>query len=64
MRAGRYKLIENFDDGSVELYDLVADRPEKTDLAGKMKAKATELRAMLNAWQKETGAAMPSRAGN
>ena len=60
IRAGRYKLIEYFEDGKLELYDLAKDIGEKTDLAAKMPAKAAELRKKLAAWRESAGAKMPT----
>ena len=60
VRAGRYKLIEFYEDGRVELYDLAADVGEKTNLAEKLPKKTAELRAKLAAWRKAVGAAMPT----
>ncbi|MBN2414854.1 sulfatase [bacterium] len=60
MRAGDYKLIEWFETGEVELYNLKDDVSEKHDLAADMPAKAQELLGMLRSWRKETGAKMPA----
>jgi len=60
IRAGRWKLIEFFDDGALELYDLQEDLGETANLAAKMPQKAEELRAKLAAWRRSVGAAMPS----
>ena len=59
VRQGRYKLIEWFESGSVELYDLAADPAEATDLAPVQPAKARELRELLARWRAEVGARMP-----
>ncbi len=59
VRAGDYKLIEWYEDGKVELYNLKEDVGEKNDLAAKMPAKADELTRMLHAWRAEVGAKMP-----
>lgn len=59
IRAGRYKLIERFDDDSLELYDLQADLSEKRNLATAMPEVASRLRTKLVAWRAETKAAMP-----
>ncbi len=61
VRQGRYKLIENFDDGSVELYDLAEDIGEKHDLSLQMPEKAAQLKAELKAWREASGAVMPRR---
>jgi arylsulfatase A len=58
MRAGRYKLIEFYEDDRVELYDLQNDIGEHTDLAGTMVKKAREMRRALEAWRRAVGAQM------
>ena len=59
VRAGDYKLIEWFEDGSVELYNLKNDIGEKNNLTEKMPQKAEELKNMLHNWQTEIGALKP-----
>jgi arylsulfatase A-like enzyme len=59
IRAGDCKLIEWYEDGRVELYNLREDRGEKNDLAAKMPDKTDELRRRLHAWRREVGARMP-----
>ena len=59
IRQGRYKLIEFFDNGEVELYDLQSDLSETTNLAGRMPEKAHELRNRLKAWRQSVNAQMP-----
>ena len=61
VREGDYKLIERYEDGSVELYNLVDDISEKRDLAGEMPEKAAELKRKLDAWLTKSGAIMPKR---
>ncbi len=56
IRMGRYKLIERFEDGRVQLYDLSSDVGEKDDLAGKMPEKVARMRSKLHAWYKEVDA--------
>lgn len=63
MRAGDFKLIENFDDGSVELYNLANDLGEQTDLATTEAPRTARLRKMLQRWRNETNAAMPRKRG-
>lgn len=60
IRCGDWKLIEYFEDGHVELYDLKNDLSETTDLAAQMPDKAEQLRAMLAEWRKSVDAPMPS----
>lgn len=56
IRMGDWKLIENFEDGSVELYDLRKDGGEKHDLAATQPDRVKTMRAKLHAWYRETGA--------
>jgi arylsulfatase A len=60
MRQGDWKLLEFFEGGRVELYNLKNDIGEKDDLAKKMPAKAAELRQRLAAWRKSVRAKMPT----
>ncbi len=59
IRAGEYKLIEWYEDGKVELYNLKDDLGERHDLAVTMPQKAAELRQTLHTWRAEVGAKMP-----
>ena len=63
LRAGRWKLIERFDDGSTELYDLAEDLGEERDLAEERPELAAGLAGRLAAWRERVGAAMPRPAG-
>ncbi len=60
VRAGDYKLIEFYEDGRIELYNLEKDIGEKKNLAEKMPKKAAEMLAMLKAWRKDVDAQMPT----
>jgi hypothetical protein len=60
VRHGDFKLIEFYDDSSVELYNLRRDIGETRNLSRILPSKAAELRRMLTVWRKEVGAAMPS----
>ncbi len=62
IRQGRYKLIERFDDGSLELYDLANDLGETRNLAATQPTQAATLRARLHAWRQDTKAALPVTA--
>ncbi len=59
VRAGKYKLIEWYEDGRVELYDLEDDLAEQRDLAETRPEKAAELRRMLHTWRDKMDARMP-----
>ena len=58
VRAGGYKLIEFFEDGRRELYDLTKDIGESRNLIDDKPEVAKELHAKLDAWRKEVGARM------
>jgi arylsulfatase A len=63
IRMGDWKLIERYEDASVELYNLKQDLGETTNLAKQMPEKAKELRERLDGWRKSVGAQMPGRKG-
>lgn len=58
IRVGDYKLIERFEDNSLELYNLKEDIGELNDLSKAMPEKTAELKAMLAAWRKSVDAKM------
>ena len=62
IRRGDYKLIEFFDDASVELYNLRDDVGETQDLSAKRPEVAASLRSELVRWREASSAAMPRRA--
>ncbi len=59
IRKGKWKLIENLENGEVELFDLKNDISEKTDLSNKLKKKVVELKNELNNWRVSVNAQMP-----
>jgi len=59
IRHGDWKLIERFDTGELELYNLADDEGEQHNLADRMPERAAELREKLRAWQKQVGAEVP-----
>ncbi len=60
IRQGNWKLIEFFETGKPELYDLSSDPSESKDLVGTNTEKTNLLLKALHEWQKETRAAIPS----
>jgi len=56
VRLAKYKLIEFFDPGLVELFNLEEDLGETTNLADQMPEKVKEMLELLHAWQEEVGA--------
>ena len=59
VRAGDWKLIEFFEDGRLELYNLRDDIGETRNLAADEPRRAQELQKRLAAWRDSLGAAMP-----
>jgi len=60
IRSGDWKLLEFFETGKTELYNLADDVSQKTDLAAKNPDKAKELHGKLVAWRKSVNAPMPT----
>jgi len=60
VRDGDWKLLEFYEDGRLELYNLKDDLGEQKDLGPAMPEKARELRKMLADWRKTVGAQMPT----
>ena len=60
IREGGWKLLEFFEDSSVELYDLLEDPGEKRDLAAAESTRASALHEKLVAWRQAVDAAMPT----
>ena len=61
VREGAFKLLEFYEDGRIELYDLREDIGETSDLSEAMPGKAGELMARLRAWRDSVQAQMPTR---
>jgi arylsulfatase A-like enzyme len=59
VRSGNYKLVELYESGKLELYDLQNDIGESKDLSEKMKKKRVELHKLLTDWRKNVSAQMP-----
>ena len=64
IRAGDFKLIEFFDDGSLELFNLKEDIGETGNIAAEKPQLAGELQQRLAAWRKRVGARMPTTNPN
>lgn len=62
IRSGDYKLIEFFEDGTVELYDLARDPGERTDLASTEPSITQRLKKRLAAWRASIRARLPTNA--
>ncbi|WP_165072900.1 sulfatase [Paludisphaera rhizosphaerae] len=56
IREGDWKLIEYYDDGHLELYDLAADPDERTNLAARNLDRAKVMQLKLADWRTSIGA--------
>jgi arylsulfatase A-like enzyme len=61
IREGSFKLIRNYDDDSLELYDLSNDLAESRNLAAQLPERAARLAAKLERWLRESDALLPVR---
>jgi len=64
VRLGKYKLIDNFEKGRQELYDLDTDISEKNDISSLKPEKTRELYKLLMDWRKKTNAKMMEQNPN
>jgi len=60
VRMGDWKLIEYFEDGTLELYNLKDDIGETKNLARKMPDKAKELHRVMLDWRRSVNAPVPT----
>ena len=60
IRLGDLKLIEHFEDGRTELYDLRADPGERHDLSRDKLEQTTDLLKRLQEWRKSVDVQMPT----
>ncbi len=56
IRVGDWKLIEHYEDGRCELFNLAKDASETTDRSAKYAERVAKLRGRLEAWRREEGA--------
>ncbi|AQG78824.1 sulfatase [Spirosoma montaniterrae] len=61
VRLGDWKLVENYETGQRELFNLARDIGETRDLSRSNRTKANELSTLLTNWRQEVGASMPVR---
>jgi arylsulfatase A-like enzyme len=59
VRLGDWKLLQYYEDDRVELYNLVVDPGERSDLSKEKPAVADRLQQRLQNWLNEVGAQMP-----
>jgi arylsulfatase A-like enzyme len=60
IRRGDFKLIEFYENGKLELFNLKQDIGEHHNLAASQPERAQELRRMLDKWRKSVNAVMPA----
>ncbi len=63
IRSGDYKLLYNYEDKTIELYDLSSDLGETTNLFASKPHIVAQLRAQLMTWLFDVGADMPTVRG-
>jgi arylsulfatase A-like enzyme len=56
IRMGDWKLVENYENGAVQLYHLRHDIGEQKDLAATQPERVKTMRTRLHAWYREVGA--------
>jgi len=61
VRDGKWKLVENYETGKTELFNLDEDISESNDLKLKEPEKAKELYNLFQNWLKEVDAKMPEK---
>ena len=59
LRSGDYKLVENYETGKIELFNLAADPGEQNDLSMREPEKRRSMLADFRKWQKEVNANLP-----
>ena len=59
IRFGRYKLIEYYENGTVQLFDLENDIGEQNDIAKSHPTVTKKLKKMLQQWRDDVDAKMP-----
>ena len=59
IRLGDYKLLEYYENETVQLFNLKTDLGEQQDLSGLQPAMVEQLRSRLHAWRREVDAKMP-----
>jgi arylsulfatase A-like enzyme len=60
IRQGDWKLLEYFEDGRLELYNLADDVSEEHELSASQPDVARRLRSQLRAWRRRVDAPMPT----
>ena len=53
MLLGRYKLIRDLSTGAIEMFDVVADPDEETDVSKKLPTERAALAQLLEGWERD-----------
>jgi arylsulfatase A-like enzyme len=61
VRVGNWKLIEWFDDGRTELFNLSDDPSEQQNIAAEESQRVASMQMMLRLWQRDVGARATSK---
>ncbi|MFT3878280.1 MAG: sulfatase [Gemmatales bacterium] len=61
IREGNWKLIEHYENGQMELFNLEKDISERTDVSDKEPNRVADLRGKLEKWRREMGASEERR---
>ncbi len=61
VRLGAWKLIEFYEDGRLELFNLEEDIGERRNLVNREPARAKRLHSLLADWRRSVNASMPER---
>jgi arylsulfatase A len=61
VRTGDWRLVEFYEDGKTELYNLKDDIGESKDLTISQRSKRDQLLGMLQKWRSQIGAQMPTQ---
>ena len=60
IRMGDWKLIEYFEDGALELYNLADDIGEEQNLTKREAKRTAEMHSIMKAWRRATNAPVPT----
>ena len=60
IRMGDWKLIEYFEDGTLELYNLAEDLGEEQNLASRLTKRTARMHSMLKVWRRSAAAPVPT----
>jgi len=59
IRIGDYKLVENYDSGKIELFNLKTDESESRNIAKKFRKKTADMYSVLQLWKQKNNVQLP-----